>query len=62
MSLQIVSLPGISVTVVIDECRKKGFGKIGFITLGGGGTSFLFSLTSLLLLLFNGNVLAWHKK
>lgn len=50
-----------SLTVVTDECSKKGFEKVGFITLGGG-TGFLFSLTSLLLMLFNGKILTWHRK
>lgn len=40
---------------------KRGFEKVGFITRRGG-TSFLFSLTALLLMLFNGKILAWHGK
>lgn len=37
MNLQTVSLAGVSLTAIIDECIKKDFKKlIGFITLGSG--------------------------
>lgn len=42
--------------------ENKGFEKVGFITLEVGGTTFLFSLTSLLLMLFTGKILAWQGK